>query len=182
MIPFCREPLRPARVLRDGERTTDVARDNARALTKLSDSPCDILRRKTPILPVCDRVARTQAVEIHCDVNARTVQLRDEALELLVPALAKDRAAPLLLLRRSIVGPGMNLEFARAFGATIPKDLSRPPTFKIPATPDADLSDVWQLKRAIYPATASPSWRPDIPVGMIVEGNDNERLRRSAYP
>ena len=92
---------------------------------------------------------------------------------MLPPIVAQNGSSPFSVFYGTVVGPGMNLKKAGAFGATIAENLDGPPAFKIAATPDADLSHVWQLKRAVHPSSTSPSGRPNIPIGMVVEVNQN---------
>ncbi len=58
----------------------------------------------------------------------------------------------------------------------------RPPTLEIPATPNRDLPDMRQLQRAIDPAAATPARRADIPIGMIIEGNERYWFAHGSKP
>src|SRR5205823_10467481 len=68
------------------------------------------------------------------------------------------------------------------FRFAIPEKLMRPPALEIPATPNRDLPDMRQLQRAINPAAATPARRADIPIGVIVEGNESDRFGRRSKP
>src|ERR1700704_4445202 len=76
----------------------------------------------------------------------------------------------------------MDFELARAFRAAVTENLLRPPAFEISAAPHADLLNVWKLERAIHPTATAPFGRAHIPVGMVVEGNKNGRLRQLPGP
>jgi hypothetical protein len=76
----------------------------------------------------------------------------------------------------------MNFEFASALGAAIAKNIVRPPAFEITAAPHAHSLDVRKFQGAIDPAAATPSWRANIPIRMIIERNDDDGLRDSPNP
>jgi len=98
------------------------------------------------------------------------------------PILAQNRSAPLSIFHRPLIGPGMNFQTAGAFRAAISKKLSWPPALKIAAAPNADAPYMRELQRTIDPAAAAPLRRANVPIGMIVERNNNERLRDTADP
>src|SRR5216684_185170 len=101
---------------------------------------------------------------------------------MVTPILAQNGAGPLPSFHWAIVGPGMNLEFASSFDATVSKNLMRPPALEIAAPPHAQALDVRKFQRAIDPAAATPFWRANVPIGMVVERNNNDRLRNSPNP
>src|SRR5437870_8600024 len=70
----------------------------------------------------------------------------------------------------------MNHQRAGAFRFAIPEKLMRPPALEISAAPNGDLPDVRQLERAIDPAAATPARRADIPIGMIIKGDERDRF------
>src|ERR1700730_3458808 len=76
----------------------------------------------------------------------------------------------------------MHFEFARALRATIAKNLVRPPALEVATTPHAHALDVRKFEGAIDPTAATPFWRTNVPVGMVVERNNNDRLRNSPNP
>src|SRR5207244_8639813 len=76
----------------------------------------------------------------------------------------------------------MDHKRAGAFRFAISKKLMRQPTLEIPATPNRDLPDMRQLQRAIDPAAATPARRTDIPIGMIIEGNERYWFAHGSKP
>ena len=76
----------------------------------------------------------------------------------------------------------MNLQLPGPFRAKVPENISRPPAFEISAAPDAGLLELLNLQGAIDPAAASPLRRPHIPIGMIIEGNEDEWFGQSPNP
>jgi len=98
------------------------------------------------------------------------------------PILAQNRSEPLSIFHRPLIGPGMNFQTAGAFRAAISKKLSWPPALKIATAPNADAPYMRELQRTIDPAAAAPLRRANVPIGMIVERNNNERLRDTADP
>ena len=151
-------------------------------LAQYFERPDKIDNRKPAVLPVGHSVFGAKTIEIDGDVNIRTSQPSSEFLEMCPPVFAQDRAAPLSIFRRMIVRPGMNFEFAGAFGAAISKNLMWPPTFKISTAPNADLPHMRKLQRAVHPTATRPFRRPNVPVGMIIERHQNKRLRDAARP
>jgi len=67
------------------------------------------------------------------------------------------------------VGLAVDGQRPGAFRFTIAKNLMRPPALKISASPNCRLSDVRQFQCAIDPASATPAWRANIPVRMIIK-------------
>ena len=94
----------------------------------------------------------------------------------------QNRAAPILIGWRSTVRPRMNLKFPRAFRSPVSEQISRPPAFEIPATPDAGLLQAFNFQGAIDPAATSPARRAHVPIGMVIERNENKWIGQSPNP
>jgi hypothetical protein len=180
----CRgETLLAARVSRRRKRPADVPAHDARAASaQLRQRPNHVIEREPAALPVCDGFPGPNAIEIDGDVDWRSAQRLDELGEFCAPVRSKDRSAPVLLRNRPVVRPWMDLEFATSLRAPVPKELPRPPAFEIPATPDTDLLDGWKFQGAIHPATATPARRAQVPIRMIIERDEHERLGDPANP
>lgn len=88
---------------------------------------------------------------------------------MLAPVVAQNGAATLSIFRGPLIRPGVNVENARSFCATVAEKLVRPPAFKISATPNANPAHVRKFQRAIHPTTAAPFRRAHIPIGMIIK-------------
>ena len=76
----------------------------------------------------------------------------------------------------------MDFEPAFALATAICENVVRPPALKISAAPDRDVLNVREIEHAIDPAATTPFWRSNIPVGMIIKRNENNRLRDSTKP
>ena len=76
----------------------------------------------------------------------------------------------------------MNFESPFAFTSAVCENIVWPPALKIAAAPNRDVLDVRKLKRAIDPAAATPFRRSNVPVGMIIKRNENDRLRQPPKP
>jgi len=76
----------------------------------------------------------------------------------------------------------MDHKRAGAFRFAISEKLMRPPTLEISAAPNRNLPDMWQLQRAIDPAAATPARGPDVPIGMIIKGDERDRLVCQSKP
>jgi len=92
-----------------------------------------------------------------------------ELLELFSPVFAQDRSGTLSIFHRTIIGPGINFQFAVALSAAVGENVVGPPAFKIPAAPDRDVLQLLEFESAIDPAAADPFGRANVPVRMIVE-------------
>jgi len=101
---------------------------------------------------------------------------------MLAPVVAQNGAATLSIFRGPLIRPGVNVENARSFCATVAEKLVRPPAFKISAAPNCDVLYVGKFQRAIDPTAATPFRRAHIPVRMIVEGNKCDRVRDPSEP
>src|SRR5213595_2390560 len=102
--------------------------------------------------------------------------------QLFPPIFSQKRTAPLPRARRPIIRPWMDHKRAGTFRFAISEKLMRPPTLEIPATPNRNVPDMRQLQRAIDPAAATPARRTEIPIGMIIEGNERDRFAHRSEP
>lgn len=98
------------------------------------------------------------------------------------PIVAQNRAATLSIFHRPLIGPRVHLQTTGTFCPAISKKLSWPPALKIAAAPNADAPHMRELQRTIDPAAAAPFWRTNVPIGMIVERNNDERLPDTPDP
>ena len=144
--------------------------------------PRDIFQGEPATLPVCDGLFPAQAIEIDCDVEIRSSQRFDKSRETFAPIPLKNRATAILVRRRTIVGPGMDLESALALRATIAEDSRRPPTLEVSTTPHTYFFHARKLERAIDPAAATPARRPHVPIRVIIKRNEDERSGYLACP
>ena len=145
-------------------------------------SPLNVIEIKPSAFPICAGVIRRQTIQIDRNVNVRADQLVREFFKLFPPIFAQNRAAPFLCARRPIVRPRMDDKRPGAFGFAIAKDLPRPPALKISASPNCRLSDVRQFQCAIDPAAATPAWRANIPVGMVIKRNQRDWFMGPSKP
>ena len=145
-------------------------------------SPPNVIKIKPSAFPVCAGIIRRQTIQIDRNVNICPDQFVREFFKLFPPIFAQNRAAPFLCARRAIVGPWMDGQRPSAFRFAIAKDLTRPPALKISASPNCRLPDLRQFQCAIDPAAATPAWRANVPVGMIIKRNQRDRLRASSKP
>jgi hypothetical protein len=175
--------LFPPRIFWRGKRAANIAGCDSRVCgVQLRQRPCQILNGEFSVLPICDRFFGSEAIEIDRHIHIRASQSTHEFRETLPPVRAQDRAAPILLRRRTIVRPRMNLEPPSALGPPVSEKLPRPPAFEIPAAPDAHFLHMGQFERAIHPASAGPARRAHVPVRMIIEGNEHERIAQPPHP
>src|SRR5581483_8913316 len=160
----------------------DVAGDNARGFAQSLQCPYKIDNGEAAVLPVGHRFVAAKTIEVDGDVDIFAGDSPDKSLKSFPPIRPHNRAATMSILRRSIVGPRMDFEFAGAFRAPIPKNLPRPPAFEITTAPYAHLLHVGQLERTIDPTSCGPSRRRHGPIGMVVERNDRDASRQPTQP
>lgn len=145
-------------------------------------SPSNIIEIKPSAFPICAGVIRRQTIQIDRNVNVRADQFVREFFKLFPPIFAQNRAATFLCARRPIVRPGMNRERPGVFRFAITKNLMRPPALKISAPPDFRMEDVRQFQCAIDPASATPTWRANVPVRMVIKRNQRDRFVGASKP
>ena len=145
-------------------------------------SPPNIIEIEPSAFPICAGVIRRQTIQIDRNVNVRADQFVREFFKFSPPVFAQNRAAPFLRAWRPIVRPRMDGQRPGSFCFAIAKNLMRPPTFKISTPPNCRLSDVRQFQCAIDPAAATPAWRANVPVWMIIERDEGERFVCSSKP
>src|SRR5207244_8517092 len=105
-----------------------------------------------------------------------------KVFKVLVPVVSQDSASTLSSFYRAIISPRMHLMNPCSLRSTIAKKLMRPPAFKISPTPNADAAHVRKFQRAIHPSAAAPFRRAHVPVRVIVEGDDNDRIGNASQP
>src|SRR4051812_3022548 len=176
------ETLFHASIPRHRERAADVAGDDTRRTPQPAERPRDVIDSELPILPVCDGVTGLETIQINRDVDVLALQSADELLELLSPRGAEDDAAPAPIFAGPNISPRVHLQPPFPDGAAISENVPGPPALEIAATPHADSLDLRQLERPIHPAPATPSGRPDIPVGVVVERDNDHWLRHLSDP
>jgi hypothetical protein len=72
--------------------------------------------------------------------------------------------------------PGVDFEVAFAKGFVVGEEAGGVGEFEIAAAPDADAADVGELEGAVDPSAAGPVGGADVPVGVVVEGDDGDGL------
>jgi len=180
MVHFRCEFLFPARVLRLGISTTKIAGDNARSFAEFLQCPDKIDNIEAAAFPIADGFSCTNTIQVDCNVEICSIETRGKVFEFPSPVFTQNCAATLSIFHRSIVCPGMHFERARSFGAAVAENLMWPPALEVTATPNTDASHLWKFERAIYPTSAAPSRRANVPVGMVIKRHENDRFGNSA--
>jgi len=98
------------------------------------------------------------------------------------PVAAQNGAATLSIFRGPLIRPGVNVESARSFCATVAEKLMRPPAFKISAAPNRDVLYVRKFQSSIHPSAAAPFRRTHVPIRVIIEGDKGDRLGDTLNP
>ena len=102
--------------------------------------------------------------------------------KMLAPVVAQNGAATPSIFRGPLIRPGVNVENAHSFCATVAEKLVRPPTFKISAAPDSNMLHVRKFQSPIHPSAAAPFRRAHVPIRMIVERDNGDRLGDTPNP
>ena len=180
MVHFRCEFLFPARVLRLGISTTDIAGDNARSFAEFFQCPDKIDNIEAAAFPIAHGFSCTNTIQVDCNVEICSIETRGKVFEFPSPVFTQNCAATSSIFHRSIVRPRMHFKNAVAFSATVAENLMWPPALEVTATPNTDASHLWKFERAIYPTSAAPSRRANVPVGMVIKRHENDRFGNSA--
>ena len=180
MVHFRSEFLFPARVLRLGISTTNIAGDGARSFPELFQRPDKIDNLEAAAFPVRHGFFWTNTIKVDGNVEICPTEARGKVFEFPSPIVTQNCAATLSIFHGPIIRPRMHFKNPCPFSATVAEDLVRPPAFKIPAAPHAHQLHVRKFERAIHPTSAAPFRRANVPVGMIVErDHDNAFSERT---
>ena len=183
MIEFRGKTLLCPRVTRHRIRAADIAgHDSGAGQAQLRQRPRQIFNGESTALPIRHGVLGAQAIEIDRDVDVGRAQSLSELRELCPPVRTLNGAPPVLVHARPVICPRMNLQLPSPLRAPVPENIPRPPAFEISAAPNADFLNEAQFEGPVHPAAATPAGWPHIPVRMIIEGNENERLNQTAHP
>ena len=180
MVYFRSEFLFPARVLRFGISTTNIAGDDVRSFAQFFQCPHKIANVEPAAFPIGHGFSCANTIEVDRNVELCSAETGGKVLEFPSPIFTQNCAATLSIFHRPIIRPRVHFKFAGAFRTTVAENLARPPTFEIAAPPHAHESDVRKFERAINPTSAAPFRRANVPVGMIVErDHDNGFTKRA---
>lgn len=182
MIHFGSEPLLGPRVFGRGKRAADIAANDFRFRSQFRQRPRHVVESEPAALPIRDRVVGPQTIEIDRDIQVRSSEGLRELGEFRPPIPAHNSSAPILIRRRPLVRPRMNLQLAGSLCAPIAEELPRPPALEISATPDTGFLEERQFQSAIDPAAAAPAWRTNVPIRMIIERDEDERFGEAPKP
>ena len=182
MVYFRSEFLFPARVLRFGISTTNIAGDDVRSFAQFFQCPHKIANVEPAAFPIGHGFSCANTIEVDRNVELCSAETGGKVLEFPSPIFTQNCAATLSIFYRSIIRPRVHFKFARAFRAAIAENLVRPPAFKIAATPDAHALHMRKFERAINPTSATPFRRPNVPVGMVIEGDEDDGLGKRTQP
>ena len=87
-----------------------------------------------------------------------------------------DRTRPRLVGGPPAIRPRMDLQPPRTHVAVVAGQAVPAPALEVAAPPDGNPLHRRQVERAVDPAPAAPFRRTDVPVGMVVEGHERQRL------
>src|SRR4029077_8726478 len=76
----------------------------------------------------------------------------------------------------------MDFKNSGTFRATIAEKLVRPPTFEIAAAPNTRKPYIGKFQCAVHPCATSPFRRPHVPVGMVIERDENYLVGNRTHP
>ena len=138
--------------------------------------PLKIGDRKAAALPVGHRFFDAQAIEIDRDVDIFAGETFRKFFKTFAPIITQYRTFTLSIFQWPIVCPRMHFKNSGAFRATVAENLVRPPTFEIAAAPNTRQPYIWKFQCAVHPSATGPFRRPHIPIGMIIERDEDDRF------
>ena len=128
--------------------------------------------------PIGDGLAGAEAIEIDGDIDALAGEGAGEAGEGGPPVVIGEGGPALAGGAADAVAPREDFEAARGEGIAVAEEAVGPVELEIAAAPDRGASDMGELEGAVDPAAAAPIGRADVPIGMIIEGDEADRERR----
>ena len=143
---------------------------------KLAQRPGHFLGGEPAVLPIGHGVLGAQTIHVHRHVERPPRQAGSKLLEAILPVFAQDGVGPCAVLRRTFVGPGPYQESARAHVPVVARETVPTPSLEVAAAPDGGMFDLRQVEGAVDPASTAPLRRTDVPVRVVVEGHQGQRL------
>ena len=182
MIKPAAEPLLEAGMPREGPGAADIAAHDIGAGPQFIERPRDIAGGEETRLPIGHGFARAQAIHIHGDIDALAGEGADEAGESGAPAVIGDAGPALAGGAADALAPRVDLKAAGGEGFPVAKEAVGPVEFKIAAAPDGRAGDLWKLQSPVDPAAAAPVRRANIPIGVVIEGEEGNGPGEIAEP
>src|SRR6516225_6851981 len=100
MVHFRSEFLFPARVLRLGISTTNIAGDDARSFAEFFQCPDKVDNAEATAFPIGHGFSGANAIEIDRNVETCSTETRDKVFEFALPIVAQNCAATLSISHR----------------------------------------------------------------------------------
>jgi hypothetical protein len=180
MVPIAGESLEAASV--DGWRVgaADIAAYETAAFAKRADCPGDVFGGEEAVFPIGNGVLGAEAIHVDGDVHVLTFDALDEGGEAFEPGAVRHAIEAALGGRGLALGPGVDFEPAGLEGGAVAEEAGGEGELEVAAAPDADLADVVQFQRAVDPGATAPFGGANVPVGVIVKGDESEGLGETA--
>ena len=147
----------------------EIAADDLHFFQQRPQGPDEIVAGEAAVLPIRDGLAGDKTIQVDGDVNFVAMTALHPFEKLGLPRFW-GQWIEIESVMDAFAFPGINEEPVGFGRAPISEKPPGEAALKVAATPDADVFDAGIFERAIDPGAARPFRRPDIPIGMIVEG------------
>ena len=159
----------------------EIAADDSHFFAQRSQRPDEVLAGEAAVLPIRNRLAVDEAIQVDGDVDLVVVIVVEPIGEECFP-VSRPQRIEVSGIADTLLPPRKDEEPMRFGRVPIAKQPPGEIALEVAATPDGDAFDARIFERAIDPRAAGPSGWADVPIGMIIEGEKRERLLKLPRP
>ena len=159
----------------------EIAADDLHLFPQRPQRPDEIVAGEAAVLPIREGLAGGETIHVDGDVDLVVVMVVQPIHKQGFP-VSYPQWIEVGGITNAPLPPGINNESMGLGRAPIAEKPPRKVALETAATPDADAFDAGIFQRAIDPRAARPIRRADVPVGMIVEREEGERLVKLPLP
>lgn len=159
----------------------EIATDDLHFFAQHAQGPKEIGAGEATAFPIRDGLSGDEAIEVDGDVNLVVMIVIQPIHEHRFP-IADPQRIEVGGIADPFLPPGINEELVGFGRVPVAEQPGGEIALEIGATPDADALHLGIFEGAIDPRAAGPVRRADVPVGMVVEGEEGEGLAELAHP
>ena len=159
----------------------EIAADDFDFFPQDLEGPHEVVTGEASIFPIRDSFAGDKTIQVDGDVDFVAMPALDPFEELGSPRFLGERIEVERVVE-ALAFPGINEEPVRLGRVAISEKPPGKAALEVAATQDADAFDEGIFERAIDPGAARPFRRANVPVGMVVKGEDREWFAKLTLP